>query len=157
MTAKTSQSQSLGEMFFNLSQAITQNRSLEEFNLTRLQAMTLSKVYQHPGVSMSQLATNTGISRAQLTRLITTLETRQLVQRKHNQTNRRIVNVYGTPKGQTVIAKHMQLIQDRIDAHVQTLPPEEQAALSTHLHESMRLMIKAKIIDPDTKMSLFKG
>lgn len=156
MTDKTSNTQALGQMFFTLSQAITQNRSLEEFDLTRLQVMTLRKVYQHPGISMSELATSTGISRAQLTRLITSLEARELVQRQHNQTNRRVVNVYGTTKGQTVMVEHMELIQKRIQAHVDTLTPVEQTALSTHLSASIQLMIKAGIIKADTNMTLFK-
>ncbi|MFD1465027.1 MarR family winged helix-turn-helix transcriptional regulator [Lapidilactobacillus mulanensis] len=156
MAGKINHTQSLGQMLIVLSQAITQNRSLAEFGLTRLQAMTLKKVYQNPGVSMSQLSTSTGIARAQLTRLISKLEESDLVQRQHNDTNRRMVNVYGTDKGHVVMTEHMQLIQDRIQTHVQTLSTTEQVELNTHLSESIRLMLKAGIINLDANTALFK-
>lgn len=139
----------LEQLFADFTQAVTQNRTLDEFGLTRLQAMTLKNVYSRQGISMSQLADVTGISRAQLTRLIAALEKRNLVERRHNEDNRRIVNVYGTEQGQETIRRHSQLIANRIQAHTETLSADEQAALDHHLKETIRLMIKAGIITPD--------
>lgn len=154
MTAHNNDGLELEQLFADLTQAITQNRTLDEFGLTRLQAMALKNVYSRQGISMSQLADITGISRAQLTRLIATLEKRQLVERRHNEDNRRIVNVYGTKQGKTTIRKHSQLIADRIQAHTETLSADEQAALTHHLKETIRLMIKAGIITPDEQSPL---
>ncbi|MCH5461816.1 MarR family transcriptional regulator [Lactobacillus sp. LC28-10] len=154
MAANTNNALELEQLFTDLTQAITQNRTLDEFGLTRLQAITLKNVYTRIGISMSQLADTTGISRAQLTRLITTLEKRDLVERRHNEDNRRVVNVYGTEHGKTVIHEHSQLIANRIQSHTQNLSATEQTALTHHLREAIRLMIKAGIITPDDQSPL---
>lgn len=154
MTSSNDDALELEQLFTDLTQAITENRTLAEFGLTRLQAMTLKNVYSRQGTSMSQLADITGISRAQLTRLITSLENRSLVERRHNENNRRIVNVYGTEHGKTIIREHSQLIADRIRAHTETLSADEQTALTHHLRETIRLMIKAGIITPDKQSPL---
>ncbi|GAX01579.1 MarR family winged helix-turn-helix transcriptional regulator [Secundilactobacillus silagei] len=154
MAANADNALELERLFTDLTQAITQNRTLDEFGLTRLQAMTLKNVYSRIGISMSQLAEVTGISRAQLTRLIAVLEKRNLVERRHNADNRRVVNVYGTEHGKKVIHEHRQLIAGRIQAHMETLSVTEQTALTHHLQEMIRLMIKAGIITPDDQSPL---
>lgn len=154
MADNTNNALELEQLFTDLTQAITQNRTLDEFGLTRLQAITLKNVYTRIGISMSQLADTTGISRAQLTRLIATLEKRDLVERRHNEDNRRVVNVYGTEHGKNVIHEHSQLIANRIQSHTKSLSEAEQTALTHHLREAIRLMIKAGIITPDDQSPL---
>ncbi|MTV81480.1 MarR family winged helix-turn-helix transcriptional regulator [Secundilactobacillus folii] len=152
MAAKNTDPHELGQLFTALNQAILQNRTLSEFGLTNLQSMTLKNVYLNPGISMGDLAEETGIARAQLTRLITNLEARNLVRREHNQTNRRMVNVFGTDHGQSVMQKHRQIIEKRIQGHIQTLNNSEQAALAEHLRKSIQLMVKSGIIKPSDKL-----
>ncbi|BAP84857.1 transcriptional regulator [Paucilactobacillus hokkaidonensis JCM 18461] len=146
MEDNSNNSELFGQLFMTLTQAITQNRSLEEFGLTRLQAITLRNVYQQPGITMTQLAKLIGITSPQLTRIVSTLEDRDLVYRQHNEENRRIVNVQRTKKGESVVKEHMTLIEQRIQHHMETLAISDQQALVEHLRESIRLMEKAHII-----------
>ncbi len=53
-----------------------------------------------------------------------------------------------------VIHEHRQLIAGRIQAHMETLSVTEQTALTHHLQEMIRLMIKAGIITPDDQSPL---
>ncbi|MFC6171114.1 MarR family winged helix-turn-helix transcriptional regulator [Loigolactobacillus jiayinensis] len=143
-------SELLGQLFMTLAQVMTQNRFLEEFGLTRLQAIALRNVYKHPGITMTELAKTIGITRPQLTRIISILEERGLVRRQHNEENRRIVNVYRTEKGEAVVKQHMQLVQQRIQAQIDTLGVKDRETLSLSLQTSINLMVKANIIKADS-------
>lgn len=147
METEQSSNDIFGQLFLTLTQAISQNRSLDEFGLTRLQAITLRNVYRQSGITMTQLAQKIGITRPQLTRIIDTLEERGLVSRHHNDDNHRVINVLRTEKGKKVVKKHMDLIQSRIQKLVDTLDDEDQKALVTHLQETIRLMEKAGIVE----------
>ncbi|ANK61432.1 MULTISPECIES: MarR family winged helix-turn-helix transcriptional regulator [Loigolactobacillus] len=150
MEKNSNNSELFGQLFMTLTQAITKSHSLEEFGLTRLQAITLRNVYKRPGTTMTELAKTIGITRPQLTRIIGTLEERGLLQRQHNEENRRVVNVYRTEKGKAVVKEHMQLIQGRIQERINTLSSSDRKDLSVHLQETIRLMAKAKILELDS-------
>ena len=147
METNTNSGDAFGKLFLAFAQVISQNRSLEDFELTRLQAITLRNVYRHSGMTMTELAIAIGITRPQLTRIINTLEKRGLVHRKRNEDNRRIINVQRTKKGQSVGKAHMDLIQSQIESRVALLDSNDQKSLVHHLEESIRLMEKAGIIE----------
>ena len=143
METNTNSGDAFGKLFLAFAQVISQNRSLEDFELTRLQAITLRNVYRHSGMTMTELAIAIGITR----RIINTLEKRGLVHRKRNEDNRRIINVQRTKKGQSVVKAHMDLIQSQIESRVALLDSNDQKSLVHHLEESIRLMEKAGIIE----------
>lgn len=144
-----SNSKQFGRLFMILTQTVIQSRTLDNLGLTRLQAMALRSVNKQPGITMTQLAKLIGITSPQLTRIISTLEDRDLVQREHNVDNRRIVNVQQTKKGRAVIDESTKLIDQRTKEQLSSLSEQDQLALIHHLQESIRLMDKAQIIKVD--------
>ncbi|KRN18681.1 MarR family transcriptional regulator [Lacticaseibacillus camelliae] len=134
------------QLFSALAQEMVQNRSQNGLGLTRLQGLALRSVNQRPGITMTELAQQIGITNPQLTRIVTTLEDRGLVKREHNPENRRVVNVQSTEQGVALIAQNVEAVAARYDQALQTLTPAEQTTLVRDLQTSMRLMTKAGIL-----------
>lgn len=134
------------QLFSALAQEMVQNRSQNSLGLTRLQGLALRSVNQRPGITMTELAQQIGITNPQLTRIVTTLEDRGLVKREHNPENRRVVNVQSTEQGVALIAQNVEAVAARYDQALQTLTPAEQTTLVRDLQTSMRLMKKAGIL-----------
>ena len=149
MANNSSNSKLFSELFTSLTQAVIQNRSLDDLELTRLQMVALQTINKHAGITMSQLSALLGIKKSQLTGIVNVLEKRGLAQREHNPENRRVVNVQRTDKGQAVIAKNVRLIEARTSAGLNTLDEVEQQSLIKHLQISIDLMNKAGIIHAD--------
>lgn len=141
-----------GQLFATLAQALMQNLSIEELDLTPQQIMTLVMVYSHPGVAMSQLAKRMGTTAPQLTRTIHSLETRDFVRREHNAANRRIVNVQRTAAGDAVVEAHMRRVQQRIAQRLAGLSPHDHQRLDADMKDAIDLFAKIGIVrlDPPT-------
>lgn len=146
MTNDQTETRAFTQLFSSLAQVMMQNRSHDHLGLTRLQGMALRFVNAQPGITMTELAMQIGITNPQLTRIVTTLEGRGLMRREHNPQNRRVVNVQSTDKGVALIAQNVKAVAARYDRALQTLTPAEQQALIKDLQASMRLMKKAGII-----------
>ena len=78
---------------------------LEDLKLTKLDMLILLIVATNEGISMTELANQVGTSKVQVSRSIAGLEERAIVQRRHNQENRRVVNVYTTKKARSSLSK----------------------------------------------------
>lgn len=63
---KLSNSELFTQMFITASQVVIKNHSFEQFDLTRLQALTLANICRMPGISMGRLANLIGVSRSQI-------------------------------------------------------------------------------------------
>ena len=78
---------------------------MEDLKLTKLDMLILLIVATNEGISMTELANQVGTSKVQVSRSIAGLEERAIVQRRHNQENRRVVNVYTTKKARSSLSK----------------------------------------------------
>jgi len=85
---------------------------------------------------MSELAGRLLIARSTCTRLVDRLVQRQLVERRHDPADRRLVWVALTSQGYSVQRRAAQVHLDGIEAHFGTkLTPEELACLAQVLNE----------------------
>ena len=146
MVDEPNNSQLFVQMYLTLTRTIIQNHFFEEFGLSRLQAITLANVYQHSGISMSDLADLIGTTRPQITRIVDNLEQQGLVQRQKNSNNHRIYNVIRTPKGIDVAQKHLRHVQKQMETRLNQLSSTEKQELVTDLNRSIQLLTKAGVI-----------
>ncbi|WP_225046939.1 MarR family winged helix-turn-helix transcriptional regulator [Lacticaseibacillus kribbianus] len=133
-------------LFVTLAQAVSQNLSLAHLGLSNLELITVITVYTHPGIAMSALAEQMGISGPQLSRTIGQLEARDLVRRAHNPANRRVVNVMRTTAGVKLAEDHMAMVQQRLAERLAGLSAADHAALAKHLGATIDLLAKVGIV-----------
>ena len=134
------------EMFVTTAHTIFQSINIKQLNLTSLSLMTMMLIYTHSGITMSELAEAVGVSNAQLSRTVSKLEERGLVERRHNEHNRRIVNVYQTKVGQQMADEQVHIVRESLRARLANLNETERHELSAHFLASMSLLAKAGIV-----------
>ncbi|WP_155287280.1 MarR family winged helix-turn-helix transcriptional regulator [Lacticaseibacillus zhaodongensis] len=149
MEEKEQNTELLGKLFVTLAQTAFRNTSDDHLKLTHIQLLVLMAVYTNPGIKMSALAADVGISSAQLSRTISKLETAKLVHREHNVHNRRIVNVQRTATGDAVAEKHMQYFKSQVDKQFAVLTSAERRKLNADFKSLLTLLGKAGFVQND--------
>ncbi|WDF82806.1 MarR family transcriptional regulator [Lacticaseibacillus pabuli] len=135
-----------GELFVLFMQTVFTNVNLKKLHLTSLNLVTMMLIYGHSGISMSELAEADGVSMPQLSRTVGKLEHLGLVERRHNQDNRRIVNVYHTDKGQELAEEQADIIKGNLAGKLSTLSDGERKELQDHFTAALALLKKAGIV-----------
>ncbi|WP_461226806.1 MarR family winged helix-turn-helix transcriptional regulator [Lacticaseibacillus suihuaensis] len=133
-------------LFTTLAQAVIQSLSQTPLGLSELELITVITVYSRPGITMSELAHELGISAPQLSRTVGQLEAHDLVRREHNQTNRRKVNVMRTAAGKALAESQMTLVQAKLAERLAGLSPAEHTALADHLEATIALLAKVGLV-----------
>lgn len=91
--------------FFNLAKGRYQQQNQIKANSVAFHALILLNQPDSPSPTMSELAAALEITKQQLTKLINDLEEKQLVQRIHDQKNRRQVYLSITPTGSQIVGQ----------------------------------------------------
>ena len=94
-------------------------------DLTREQWVVLIKLYQHDGLAQNQLAFITERDKTSLTRLIKTMERKNLVIRKSSEKDKRVKLVYMTEVGKTAFKKAFPVMQNIIQKLQKGLKKQE--------------------------------
>jgi len=94
-------------------------------DLTREQWVVLIKLYQHNGLAQNQLAFVTERDKTSLTRLINTMERKNLIMRKVDEKDKRIKLVHMTEVGNTVFNKALPVMQNIIQSLQKGLTQKE--------------------------------
>ena len=105
-------------------------------SLINLHVLTILEV-QGP-LSMSRLAEELDVSIASVTGIVGRMEQRRLVERRHDETDRRIVSVHPTRLGGEVFARLRRHRRDKIKKVLAQLTDEELAAFLTGLRAMRR-------------------
>lgn len=142
------------ELFGLTTQTIFRSINVSALHLTNLEIMTMITVYSHSGISMSSLAAAIGVSSAQLSRTVSKLEQADLVERRHNDQNRRIVNVYHTPKCSAIVEQQTKRIQDDINSSLSNLSAGERNQLTTSFKTVIDLLTKAGFVNGDPHQTI---
>ena len=93
---------------------ITQVFSEHQLDLSKEQWLVLKRLNDTDGQVQNDLAFITGRSKTSLTRLIHTMEKKDLVYRKHSSLDKRINHVFLTEKGKEVFKQSLPLIRQMI-------------------------------------------
>ncbi len=93
----------------------------------------LEKIGEAPGSRMSAIAKALSITLSTLTVACDKLESKGLITRTRNTTDKRVVNVSLTPRGQTAYEYHQGFHDRMIHAVMEVLTPEEVSVLGSSL------------------------
>ena len=99
----------------------------------------LANIFHAPGLSQQALAEKLLVGRSAMSMLLPVLEKRGLIERRNDETDRRLRRLWLTPGGEAVTRKAMAVHVAEIEAMMQVLTDEECSAAG----EAMRRVGKA--------------
>jgi DNA-binding MarR family transcriptional regulator len=105
-------------------------------SLMHIHALTVLEV--EGSLSMSHLADELGVSLASATGIVARMEQRRLVERRHDETDRRIVSVHQTRLGAAVFARLRRHRRDKLTKLLGLLSDDELTAFLTGLRAMRR-------------------
>jgi DNA-binding MarR family transcriptional regulator len=105
-------------------------------SLMHIHALTVLEV--EGSLSMSRLADELGVSLASATGIVARMEQRRLVERRHDETDRRIVSVHQTRLGGAVFARLRRHRRDKLSKLLGQLSDDELTAFLTGLRAMRR-------------------
>lgn len=134
------------ELFAMLSKIIFDGLDINDVKLSKMELLVLLILDGHPGISMSTIAKEMSTSKVQVSRLISSLEKNQAVKRQHNKENRRIVNVFLTPHGDTIIRQKKEQVQSHIAKKLIHFKEEDLDLFEIHLNALIKILARYEII-----------
>ncbi len=111
-------------------------------DLSKEQWSVLKRLHVNDGQPQNDLAFITHRDKTSMTRLVNTMESKNLVERKSDENDRRVNRIFLTDHGKEVIQKVQPIMYDLIPAVQESLSEEEIDTLITTLKK-----IKTKIAD----------
>ena len=112
-------------------------------DLTKVQIIMLRMLSQNDGQPQNNLAYVTDRDKTSLTRLITTMEKKGLVKRVASKEDRRVNNIFITPKGKQELSTAIPVIKNAIDVIESGLTDDERRQ-TLNLLEKIRKNINAE-------------
>ncbi len=106
---------------------------LGEVGVTAAQQTVLSTLGRDDGLSLTEIGNRVFLDKPAITGLIDRLEQDQLVERRRSSTDRRVINIFLTPKGRSLLTR-MEEISTQVDEAITgVLSPEELRVFRTCL------------------------
>lgn len=136
----------LATLFSTLAQNIFRFINTESTDLTPLNSLIVCTVACQPGIAMSDLADQLGIAKPQLSRNVLNLEKLDLIERRHNPDNRRLVNVYANPAGNQWAQAQILKVAQHLNGLLDKLEAPEQERLDVLMSETLTILAKADIV-----------
>ncbi len=120
-------------------------------SLIHIHVLTILE-FQGP-LSMSRLAEELDVSLASVTGIVTRMEQRRLLERRHDEADRRVVSVHPTRLGAEVFARLRRHRRDKLTKMLNQLSDDELAAFLTGLRamRRARASIATDVDRPETK------
>lgn len=117
---------------FSLKRVIRQRlmkmEQLSELNIHQMH--TLLCIFEHPRLTMSELATMLRISQSSATSLVSRLQRMGFLQRRADRKNRKLIRVSLTPRGASVLKKTMRQSQLHMKAIFSHIPANDRATMA---------------------------
>ena len=121
----------LGELYRLL--RVYADKEASRFGITRAQWAVLAKVERNEGLKQSELAEQMEMQPITLTRLIDKLAEAGLIERRGDDTDRRVNRLYLKKAARPLLAKLAVLRGELTDTALQGISPAEAERLMTHL------------------------
>jgi DNA-binding MarR family transcriptional regulator len=110
------------------------NRELaERMNLTLPQLFCLDQLAQGGAICQRELAQRVSLTQATVTGIVDRLETRGLVERRRESTDRRVVSLHLTEQGDKIAAMMPALLDQCLLVHLSQMPVQQQTEISDAL------------------------
>ena len=97
----------------------------QNISLTKTQWVLLKKLHEKDGVAQQELAFLTGRDKTSLTRLVNTMEKKNLVARIPSKSDKRINHVFLTKNGESLFKESLPIIEKFITALQENISEEE--------------------------------
>jgi len=98
---------------------------LVEIGVTASQHTVLSTLGKNDGLSLSEIGKRVFLDKPAITGLVDRLEQDQLVERKRVSTDRRVINIYLTPKGRNLLQRMDEIATEVDEELTRVLSAEE--------------------------------
>lgn len=135
--------------FFNLAKANYQQHNQIKVNTVAFYAMMRLNQPYLKAPTMSELAKELDIPKQQLTKLVNDLESKCLVERRHDSINRRQVHLYITPSGSAIMRQLKNAMLDCTISGFASFSEEELKDLTCCLERLTQLLEKFHPQPPD--------
>lgn len=119
--------------------------------LTKVQWVMLKLLHKEDGQPQNKLAFLTNRDKASLTRLIDTMERKNLVARIPSKTDHRINNVYITKHGENILKESLPVIQYLIETIQLDIPEEEIDTVIKVMKKISNNLKNAELVADKTK------
>ncbi|AUC15327.1 hypothetical protein BTO06_09320 [Tenacibaculum sp. SZ-18] len=97
----------------------------QNISLTKTQWVLLKKLHEKDGVAQQELAFLTGRDKTSLTRLVNTMEKKNLVARIPSKSDKRINHVFLTKNGESLFKESLPIIEKFVTALQENISEEE--------------------------------
>ncbi|CAL2092592.1 HTH marR-type domain-containing protein [Tenacibaculum sp. 190524A05c] len=97
----------------------------QNISLTKTQWILLKKLHEKDGVAQQELAFLTGRDKTSLTRLVNTMEKKNLVARIPSKSDKRINHIFLTKNGESLFKESLPIIEKFITALQENISEEE--------------------------------
>jgi len=113
-----------------------------ELDITPLHCEVMGLIENEGPLHAAEIGERLEIARAQMTQLIDKLADLKLVQRKTDESDRRIINIILTDMGKTVIEEHKERVINAIREHMSSLNKEDLEDLGNSLRKIRDILLK---------------
>ena len=113
---------------------------LSEFEITGPQLVCLLAIHAHDGITATGLAREIHLSPSTVVGIIDRLEVKGIVRRKRDTSDRRVVHIQTTKKGEKILARSPSPMQELLFKRFQSLEEEEQEQIMAALDTLVGLM-----------------
>jgi len=96
-----------------------------DIHLSKEQFLVLKKLYESDGQTQNDLAYITDRSKTSLTRLINTIEKKELVYRIISKEDKRISHIYLTPLGRATLVESIPIVANILDELLLDIPQKD--------------------------------
>lgn len=108
-------------------------RALAPLDLKIAQLDVLMNLYRHPGMSQHDLARKLLVGRSNITMLLPQLETQGLLKRDGDAKDKRILRLYLTPSGETLLLKALKVYSGLIERVMAQSTPSQCDAMGEQM------------------------
>ncbi len=113
-----------------------------KYDLSLAHILILREIVRLGSPSMKDLVNSLDISSAMMTHFTDQLESKEFVERKRSDNDRRVVNIFLTQKGKDICDKIKSLHKDRLSRFLEKFSSEDREEFIRSFGELYRLIIK---------------
>ncbi|MEK9671902.1 MAG: MarR family transcriptional regulator [Rhodospirillaceae bacterium] len=128
------------------------DRRVRNLGLTRTQWLALRRVVDQPGINQSSLADLLEVEKASAGRVIDKLEDFGWLERRPDETDRRVKRLYVTGMGRRAYRDFTPIAEAMVEEELSGLAPREREALTTLL-----LNVKQRLQDMASDMDIIQS
>lgn len=116
-------------------------RALSPLDLKPPHLDILVNLYRFEGISQQELARKLLVGRSNMSMLLPQMEKRELLERRPDQKDKRILRLYLTPAGRALTEKAMHIQTDLIERTLSVTPVEDCSLIADHMDRLIQRML----------------